>query len=107
LKIARLILVRGLWQGKPLVAQRFLGEATRRPSIPNLNPSAGLGFFLQPAPTGGDPIMVQHSGDGGNWLLIYPRENAVAVRLREVSNKPDAFDKPYAAIYKFLSEQSR
>lgn len=33
--------------------------------------------------------MIQHSGDGGNWLIVFPKQKVVVFRLRTYSPKED------------------
>jgi hypothetical protein len=39
--------------------------------------------MFQGLPPDRPPFLIQHSGDGGNWLVIFPDLKLVAARVRD------------------------
>ena len=76
-------------EGQNLLTPDWIHLSTATPSL-KANERIALLWFFQPSATANQkPVMIQHSGDGGNWLVIFPKHNTVAVRLRTYSAKPD------------------
>lgn len=98
-KIGQLVLDEGMWRGQRLIDPAIMREFTRQPSFPEANQGMGLFWFLQPTATPGRPVMIQHSGDGGNWLVIFPELRVVAARTREMGGK-DTMESFPPSIYK-------
>jgi hypothetical protein len=49
--------------------------------------------FQEGRPAEKVPTVIQHSGDGGSWLVVFPEWGVVATRVR-VSDKDDPLDFP-------------
>jgi CubicO group peptidase (beta-lactamase class C family) len=98
MKIGQLLLN----NGQDLITPDWINQSTTS-SLPE-NSRVGLLWFIQPsAQPGQKPVMIQHSGDGGNWLIIFPKHNTVAVRLRTKSNKEDTLkDFPNLVVDNFI-----
>lgn len=90
-RVGLLVLQEGVWEGKRLLSADWIAQSTGTPGS-TANSRVGLSWFFQPAAQPGRPVMVQHSGDGGNWLTIFPRHQLVAVRLRTHNGKPDPLE---------------
>ncbi len=104
-KIGQLIINDGQWQGKQLLSPEWIKLSTQEPGN-TTNPRLGLIWFFQASTTpGAKPAMIQHTGDGGNYLLIFPKYNLVAVRLRPNSGKPDPLkDFPNLVVDRFIRQ---
>lgn len=104
-KIGQLIINDGQWQGQQLLAPDWIRLSTQEPGN-TTNPRLGLIWFFQTSTTpGAKPTLIQHTGDGGNYLLIFPKHNLVAVRLRPNSGKPDPLkDFPNLVVDRFIRQ---
>lgn len=86
-KLGQLVLDEGMWDGKPLIDKAWMRESTQQPAFPKLNGIQSLVWFVQGLPPEPPPFFIQHSGDGGNWLLVFPQLKLVAVRVRDSSQQ--------------------
>ena len=104
-KIGQLIINDGQWQGPQLISPEWIKLSTQEPGN-TTNPRLGLIWFFQASATPGQkPALIQHTGDGGNYLLIFPKYNLVAVRLRPNSDKPDPLkDFPNLVVDRFIRQ---
>lgn len=75
--------------GKGILTPEWIEQSTSLPGNPKSHERVGLIWFFQPSQEPGKPIMIQHSGDGGSWLIVFPKEKVVVVRLRTYSPKED------------------
>jgi hypothetical protein len=71
-------------------------ESTTQAAYPGLSANQGLIWMFQGGEPGA-PALIQHSGDGGNWLMILPKLRAVATRVRD-SASSDSMDFPNMAV---------
>ncbi len=95
-KLGQLVLDEGQWEGRTLIDAQWMRESTRQPAFPSLSERQGLIWMFQGGEPGA-PALIQHSGDGGNWVLIFPQLRAVATRVRD-SASPDSMDFPEMAV---------
>ena len=95
-KLGQLVLDDGQWKGRTLIESQWMRESTRQAAFPNLSERQGLIWMFQGGEPGA-PALIQHSGDGGNWLLIFPQLRAVATRVRD-SASPDSMDFPEMVV---------
>ena len=104
-KIGQLIINDGQWQDQQLLSPEWIKLSTQEPGN-TTNPRLGLIWFFQASATPGQkPALIQHTGDGGNYLLIFPKYNLVAVRLRPNSSKPDPLkDFPNLVVDRFIRQ---
>lgn len=84
-RIGQLVLNEGAWEGRQLIDREWLRESTRKAPYPELSANQALVWVFQGYPPAAEPFLISHSGDGGNWLLIFPDLNLVAVRLRDAA----------------------
>jgi len=88
--------------GKGILTPDWIEQSTSLPGNPKSNERTGLVWFFQPSAQPGKPVMIQHSGDGGNWLIVFPKQNIVVGRLRTYSPKEDILqDFPSLAYQSF------
>jgi CubicO group peptidase (beta-lactamase class C family) len=78
LKIGRLLLDRGVWDGVRVLSERATAEIVT-PSA--MNPTYGLGIWLR-----GSPAIWSAEGFLGQWLVVDPRSRWVAVRMHKPTN---------------------
>lgn len=78
--------------GKGVLTPEWIEQSTSLPGNPKSNDRTGLLWFFQPSAEPGKPVMIQHSGDGGNWLIVFPKQKLVIVRLRTYSPKEDTLE---------------
>lgn len=82
-KIGQLVLAEGAWEGRQVISRDWMRESTQQLAFAALNSMQGLVWVVQGVPPEAPPRLIQHSGDGGNWLLIFPDLKLVAVRVRD------------------------
>ncbi len=87
-KLGQLVLDEGKWQGKQLIAADYMRLSTRQAAFPEANVEQGLVWMFQRgAPGKSEPMLIQHSGDGGSWLIVFPELGVVAARVRVAQTK--------------------
>lgn len=99
-KLGQLVLDEGQWEGRTLIDRAWMLESTRQAPYPERNKVQSLVWMFQGLPPSSPPFLIQHSGDGGNWLIIFPDLKLVAARLRD-SSREDSVNFPkflYAAF---------
>jgi CubicO group peptidase (beta-lactamase class C family) len=82
-KLGQLVLDEGKWEGRSLIDAEWMRESTRQATYPELSVRQSLVWMFQGVPPGNPPFLIQHSGDGGNWLVIFPDLKVVAARVRD------------------------
>jgi CubicO group peptidase (beta-lactamase class C family) len=83
-KLGQLLLNRGLWGSRRLLSEDWIRQSALT-SSQSVNKQVGLLWFLHwdpelPLPL---PLIVHHSGDGGQYLYVFPNHNIVVARLRD------------------------
>jgi CubicO group peptidase (beta-lactamase class C family) len=92
-KVGQMLLQNGQWQGKTIVSPAWLVESLRPGQ--KFYPEYGLlwwklenqGFYAQ--------------GWGGQYMVVLPRQNLVAVRLYGIKNNPDPEEFKKTSFYEF------
>lgn len=97
-KLGQLVLDEGQWEGRTLIDRAWILESTRQAVYPQISGYQSLIWMFQGLPPQPPPFLIQHSGDGGNWLIIMPDLKLVAARVRD-SGREDNVNFP-----KFLYE---
>jgi CubicO group peptidase (beta-lactamase class C family) len=93
-KLGQLVLDEGKWQGKQLIAAEYMRLSTRTAAFAEVKGGQGLVWMFQEGRPGEKvPMVIQHSGDGGSWLVVFPELGVVATRVR-VSQKEDPLNFP-------------
>lgn len=95
-KLGQLVLDEGQWEGRTLIDREWMRESTTQAAYPGLSANQGLIWMFQGGEPGA-PALIQHSGDGGNWLMILPKLRAVATRVRD-SASSDSMDFPQMVV---------
>ncbi|BDC48943.1 hypothetical protein F183_A12590 [Bryobacterales bacterium F-183] len=99
-KIGQLVLNDGMWDGRQLIAQSWMRESTRQAVFPQISPRQSLIWNFQGVTPEPPPFLIQHSGDGGNWLIIFPDLKLVAARVRD-SKSEDPVNFPQFVYQQF------
>lgn len=99
-KIGQLVLEEGRWNGRQLVDAAWMRESTRQLAYPAVNEHLGLVWMMQDGAAGKDPLLIHHSGDGGNWLIVFPGLQVVAARVRD-SSAEDSIEFPKLVYQEF------
>jgi CubicO group peptidase (beta-lactamase class C family) len=102
-KLGQLVLEEGRWEGKQLVDAEWMRESTQRAAYPEVNGNLGLVWMRQGGEAGQPPLLIFHSGDGGNWLIVFPGLKVVAARLRD-SSSADSIEFPQLVYQQFRKE---
>lgn len=102
-KLGQLVLEEGRWDGKQLVDAEWMRESTQRAAYPEVNPNVGLVWMRQGGEAGQPPLLIQHSGDGGNWLMVFPGLKVVAARVRD-SSSADSIEFPKLVYQQFRKQ---
>jgi CubicO group peptidase (beta-lactamase class C family) len=82
-KLGQLVLDDGKWEGRSLIDEAWIRESTRQATFPAASGGQSLIWMFQGLPPDRPPFLIQHSGDGGNWLVIFPDLKLVAARVRD------------------------
>lgn len=91
-KIGQLVLDQGRWGSQQLISPEWMKQSAESAANPALEPSMGLVWFLKASPQSGErPIVIRHTGDGGNALYVFPHQRAVVARVRDMQERPDPF----------------
>jgi CubicO group peptidase (beta-lactamase class C family) len=94
-KLGQLVLNRGVWRGERLLSEDWIRQSAHLPSQ-TVNPNVGLLWFVKmESPRFPISSLTFHSGDGGQYLLLFPNHGIVVARLR---NSGDAQDFPIAQL---------
>jgi len=98
-RIGRLILDKGVWQGKQIVPLDWLDMSF----TPHAKLRDGLryGFFWWLGPEGTPPYWVAGFGNGGQRLMISPANKLIVVVFAGNYNQPDAWKLPVKIITEF------
>jgi CubicO group peptidase (beta-lactamase class C family) len=115
-RVGQLVLDQGWWNGESLIDPEWFTKSFQ-PSAPDVDTegvldgrshTVGLIWFLirhdldEPGDSLGDMFGMQHSGDLGQWLVIYPEEGLVGVRMAQFSPAFDAETDLYFAFMDHL-----
>lgn len=79
-KLGQLMLARGKWNGAQLLSEGWVRQSALSAATP-LNERMGLLWFLVPNPKYALPLAFFHSGDGGQYLAVFPNHDLVVARL--------------------------
>lgn len=109
-RLGQLVLQEGVWDGERLVDAGFLEKAVEPqvsefPQAPES--SIGLGWMLLVDEDSEDPGVkaVHHNGDLGQYLLILPDEELVAVRMVAQSKGYDPASDTLQGFYQLVMEK--
>lgn len=80
-KLGQLILNRGRWHSSQILSEDWVKQSALA-SSQAVNPRVGLLWFLTWNDKFPLPLVVSHSGDGGQNLMIFPNHGIVVARLR-------------------------
>jgi CubicO group peptidase (beta-lactamase class C family) len=86
-KLGQLMLDRGSWHGARILSPEWVSESAFHASQ-TVNPKIGLIWFLQQDAGRPLPTIVSHSGDGGQYILLFPNQGIVVSRVRSVDEVP-------------------
>ncbi len=81
-KLGQLLLNRGLWGSQRLLSEEWI-RLSALSSSQTVNKNVGLLWFLHWNEDLPLPLIVHHSGDGGQYLYVFPNHNIVVARLRD------------------------
>lgn len=98
-RIGRLILDKGVWQGKQIVPEDWLNMSF----TPHAKLRDGLryGFFWWLGPDGTPPYWIAGFGNGGQRLMISPANKLIVVVFAGNYNRPDAWKLPVKIITEY------
>ena len=99
-RIGRLILDRGVWQGKQIVPADWL-DVSFTPHA-KLRDGLRYGLFWWLGPDGMPPYWVAGFGNGGQRLMISPANKLIVVVFAGNYNQPDAWKLPVKIITEFV-----
>jgi CubicO group peptidase (beta-lactamase class C family) len=111
-RLGQLALEGGVWEGRRLIDATWFEESFRdgapgvegRDMLEGRSHQVGLIWFLlrddleEAGDARGEIVGVMHSGDLGQWLVVYPEERLVGVRMIEYS---PAYDAETDAFFEF------
>lgn len=80
-KIGQLILNQGEWGTKRILSAEWVRNSAFT-SSQSVNTRVGLFWFMEWNPQFPLPLVVHHSGDGGQNLILFPNHGIVVARLR-------------------------
>ena len=80
-KLGQLILNCGQWGSTQVLSEDWVRQSALTSSQP-VAKGVGLFWFLDWEPKFPLPVVVYHSGDGGQYLMIFPNHGIVVARLR-------------------------
>lgn len=90
--------------GRDFFPPDWIAQSTSVPGNPATSNYTSLVWRFEPSSIPGQPLVIQHPGDGGNSLAIFPRNKVVVVRLRQYQPKPDTMKDFLKLAYKTFAE---
>ena len=99
-KLGQLVLEEGRWEGRQLVDAAWMRESSRQVTYPAVSEKLGLVWMMESGEAGKEPLLIYHSGDGGNWLIVFPGLKVVAARVRD-SSSADSIEFPKLVYQQF------
>lgn len=87
-KLGHLVVSRGEWNGERLLSEEWIRQSALEPP--------GLLWFVKPDVT-------YHSGDGGQYLVVFPNHGIVVARVRNGADKME-FNLPRLAAQHLLNQ---
>ncbi len=104
LKIGQLVLNQGEWQGKQLISKEWLAESTQKHSTSDLRgEDFGYLWRMITRNIGGTEIRsIEAWGNGGQFIMIFPSLDLVAVFTGENYGKFPEMEQPFQLIEQYI-----